>query len=210
MSDGKSIYHGSAEAMMPHFNAQGYHCDLHDNPADFVLDLLVDAGHHPDTLKKLHQAYEKSSTAKVSLSKPSCVDADIPHYRRQQQGAAARSFPTEVFYVAQRTLRNALRNPALFLCQIVVALTMGLLIGAVFYDLKTTTDPGVQNRLGAISFMVVSQIFSTVTALDPLLKERSLFIHVSGGRFVSPLPCLRVCRSTSVGTIEYQRSSLPS
>ena len=186
MSHGKSVYHGSTEAMMPYFNAHGYHCELHDNPADFVLDLLVDAGQQPDTLKTLHEAYE-TSAIKELFSKPSNADPDITNPRRQQQeGVAARSYLAEIFYVGQRTLRNALRNPALFLCQIIVALTMSLLIGLVFYDLKTTTDPGVQNRLGAISFMVISQIFSTVTALDPLLKERSLFIHVSEGHS-SPL-----------------------
>jgi ATP-binding cassette subfamily G (WHITE) protein 2 len=37
----------------------------------------------------------------------------------------------------------------------------------------------VQNRLGAIFFIVISQIFSNVTALEPFLKERVLFIHVS-------------------------------
>jgi ATP-binding cassette subfamily G (WHITE) protein 2 len=49
----------------------------------------------------------------------------------------------------------------------------------MFYDLKKTYDPGVQNRLGAIFFIVISQIFSNVTALEPFLKERVLFIHVS-------------------------------
>lgn len=186
MSHGKSIYLGTTEAMMPHFNALGYHCELHDNPADFVLDLLVDASQQPDRLKTLHEAYE-TSAMKELFSKPSQADTDITHQRcRKQEGAAARSFMAEIFYVGQRTLRNALRNPALFLCQIIVALTVSLLIGLVFYDLKMTTDPGVQNRLGAISFMVISQIFSTVTALEPLLKERSLFVHVSDGYF-SPL-----------------------
>lgn len=44
--------------------------------------------------------------------------------------------------------------------------------------MKTTTDPGIHDRLGAIFCIIVSQIFSTVTALEPLIKERALFIHV--------------------------------
>jgi ATP-binding cassette subfamily G (WHITE) protein 2 len=63
--------------------------------------------------------------------------------------------------------------------QTLVAIILSLLVGLVFYKMKNTTDPGIQNRLGAIFFMVVSQIFSTVTALESLLKERVLFIHVS-------------------------------
>jgi ATP-binding cassette subfamily G (WHITE) protein 2 len=76
-------------------------------------------------------------------------------------------------------MRNAIRNPELFLSQIVVAIILGFLVGLVFYDMQLTVDPGVQNRSGAIFFIAVNQIYSTVTALEPLLKERVLFIHVS-------------------------------
>jgi ATP-binding cassette subfamily G (WHITE) protein 2 len=92
---------------------------------------------------------------------------------------AAQSFQAEIFYVSQRTLRIALRNPAMALAQIVVSIMIALFIGLVFYDLKKTTDPGVQNRLGAIFFIVVNQIFNTMTAIEPLIQERVLFLHVS-------------------------------
>lgn len=60
-----------------------------------------------------------------------------------------------------------------------VTIILGLLVGVIFYEMDNTTDPGISNRLGAIFFIIVSQIFSTVIALEPLLKERVLFIHVS-------------------------------
>ncbi|CAF4830395.1 unnamed protein product, partial [Rotaria sp. Silwood2] len=82
------------------------------------------------------------------------------------------------FYLSQRTLRNAVRNPALALSQTLASIIIGLLAGLLFYELKKTTEPGVQNRLGAIFFIVISQIFSNLTALEPLIKERVLFIRV--------------------------------
>ena len=181
MLNGKSIYHGSVEEVMPHFSAQGYRCELHDNPADFILDLLIDASRDPKELQRLYDAHENSavSTAMKALLTQQSQNDTSAYYRRQQHGAVARPFTTETFYVAQRTLRNAIRNPVLFLSQILVSIIIGLLIGLVFYDLKKTIEPGAQNRLGAIFFMTVSQIFSTVTALEPLLTERALFIHVS-------------------------------
>jgi ATP-binding cassette, subfamily G (WHITE), member 2 len=181
MFNGKNMYHGPTGEMMPHSNAQGYQCELHDNPADFVLDLLIDASRNSEELKKLYDAYDNSTVLaamKMLLKKQSKIDATM-HDRRQPRGTTARSFTTETFYVAQRTLKNAFRNPILFLSQILVSIVLGLLIGLVFYDLKKTTEPGAQNRLGAIFFMIISQIFSTVTAVEPLLKERALFIHVS-------------------------------
>jgi ATP-binding cassette subfamily G (WHITE) protein 2 len=76
-------------------------------------------------------------------------------------------------------LRNVVRNPSLAFSQILASIIVGLLVGLLFYDLKKTTDPGVQNRLGAIFFIVISQIFSNMTALEALLKERVLFVHVN-------------------------------
>ncbi|CAF3699138.1 unnamed protein product [Adineta steineri] len=184
MCKGKNVYHGSASAMLPFFSDRGYQCELHDNPADFALDILIDASRNPDDLRKLNQAYRQSPmwSNVNSLSQREKGDDQFEKLRRKQQGAAARSLGVEIYYVSQRTLKNAIRNPALFLSQIVVAIILGLLIGLVFHDMKKTIDPGVQNRLGAIFFIIISQIFSTITALEPLLKERALFIHenVSG------------------------------
>jgi ATP-binding cassette subfamily G (WHITE) protein 2 len=42
MCNGKSVYHGSSEEILSYFSKQGYQCELHDNPADFVLDILID------------------------------------------------------------------------------------------------------------------------------------------------------------------------
>jgi ATP-binding cassette subfamily G (WHITE) protein 2 len=178
MCKGRSVYHGQTDGIIPYLGTLGHQCELYDNPADFALDVLIDASQTSETLEKLYSAYEKSdmyATMSV-LAKPKMTESNR-NYR--PDGEAARSFGTEVFYVAQRTLRNAVRDPSLFVSQIIVAIVIGLLVGLVFFDMKRTTDPGVQNRLGAIFFMIVSQVFSTVTALEPLLKERTLFIHVS-------------------------------
>ncbi|CAM4825163.1 unnamed protein product [Rotaria magnacalcarata] len=121
LSEGEMLYHGSAKNVLDYFSQQGYSCEPHDNPADFVIDVLIDAKENSVKMEKLKLAYESSSMNE---------------------------------YVINR-----------------------LLVGLVFFDLKKTTDPGVQNRLGVIFVIVVTQIFSTLTALEPLIKERALFIQ---------------------------------
>ncbi|CAF4072859.1 unnamed protein product [Rotaria magnacalcarata] len=184
MSKGKSVYHGSTENIIPYFKELGYECEEHDNPADFALDVLITASQKHDGINILHTAYvnsEMHTNINNLFTEATCDDRRERH-RRREQGAPARTFMMEIFYVSQRTLKNAIRNPALFLSQIVVAIVLGLLVGLVFNNMENSVDPGVQNRLGAIFFIIVSQIFSTVTALEPFLKERALFIHenVSG------------------------------
>jgi ATP-binding cassette subfamily G (WHITE) protein 2 len=184
MCQGQCTYHGPIKDVVSYFSTYDYQCEEHENPTDFVLDILIDASRTPDMLLRLHDTYKQSAmyadieeSAEHETSLKNIENAD----RRQGniEVEAAQSFQAEIFYVSQRTLRIALRNPAMALAQIVVSTMIGLLVGLVYYDLKKTTDPGVQNRLGAIFFIVVNQIFSTMTAIEPLIEERILFLHVS-------------------------------
>ena len=90
----------------------------------------------------------------------------------------SRLFAPDFFYVAQRTLRNAARNPGVLIWQGVVAIILSVLTGLLFPKLPVTIGAGVENRLKAIFFIVVIQVFSTSTALESFIGERPLFLHV--------------------------------
>jgi hypothetical protein len=90
----------------------------------------------------------------------------------------SRSYIDELYYVCIRTCRNTIRDPAMAASQIIIATLFALLTGLVFNQIQATVEKGVQNRLGVIFFIIINQIYSTVTALEPLVQERALFIHV--------------------------------
>jgi ATP-binding cassette, subfamily G (WHITE), member 2 len=144
---------------------------MYDNPADFALDTLI----------KLNEAYKMTSMHEKTLAlveQQSVVERRVEVFRCCGR-VRVRSIAAEIYYVAQRTLKNSIRSPQLFLAQIMISIIMGLLVGIVFFDLKKTTEPGVQDRFGTLFFIVMNQIFSTLSSLEPLLKDRTLFIHVS-------------------------------
>ncbi|CAF4157474.1 unnamed protein product, partial [Adineta steineri] len=179
MCNGRCVYNGLNASLLPYFQECGHICEDHDNPADFALDVLIKANEQKDYVDNLYNTYEQSEMHQNITSYLTGQEHanDLNNISRVEKGAPGRSFGMEIYYVSQRTLRNAIRDPALFLSQVVVSIVLGLLVGLVFYDMDNTIDPGIQNRLGAIFFIIVSQIFSTVTALEPFLKERALFIH---------------------------------
>ncbi|CAF3589834.1 unnamed protein product [Rotaria sp. Silwood1] len=182
MCKGRCVYHGSIKDVIPYFARHGYQCEPYENPADYVLDVLIDVSRKPEILIRLNNLYNITHvdlSVLVHRQDSSISHENIEHERRKYKVKAARSVGAEIFYLSQRTLRNAMRNPALALSQTLASIIIGLLVGLLFYDLKKTTEPGVQNRLGAIFFIVISQIFSNLTALEPLIKERVLFIHVA-------------------------------
>jgi ATP-binding cassette subfamily G (WHITE) protein 2 len=187
MCKGRCVYHGPAMGVVPYFSTYGYQCEPYDNPADYALDVLIDVSRTPETLTQLSNVYSTTYADIFALAhqQNSLNDNEnIEHERLKFKVEAARSLGSEIFYLSQRTLRNVVRNPALAFSQIIASIIIGLLVGLLFNDIKKTIDPGVQNRLGAIFFIVISQIFSNLTALEAFLKERVLFIHVSSSSVI--------------------------
>ncbi|CAF4135358.1 unnamed protein product [Adineta steineri] len=224
MCKGQIVYYDSPENVLPYFHKQGFARDPDDSPPDFLLDILLKANQD-------------------SLESKAKLDALVGHYRRtkvchkihieinqqirvasfnmanNKHKIAKKSIFKELYYISKRTVMNTYRNPLLFLSQIVVAVFVGLLIGLVFFNMAKTVDPGIQNRLGAIFMIVSSKILSTVTAIEPLVKERPLFIHevVSGYYrvptfFVAKLICdilpLRIVPSIIYSLIVYFMTGL--
>ncbi|CAF1226255.1 unnamed protein product [Rotaria sordida] len=180
MCKGRCIYHGSPRDVVSYFATHGYQCEQYDNPADYALDVLIDVSRNLDTLMRLNNIYNTTNANVLALHhiKESLTNNNnIEQERQKYKIEAARSIKAEIFYLSQRTLRNTVRNPALALSQTLVSIVIGLLAGLLFYNLKRTIEPGVQNRLGAIFFIILSQTLSNLTAIEPLISESALFIH---------------------------------
>ena len=197
MSKGRCVYHDSTAHVVSHLSKHGYPCEVHDNPADYALDVLIDIGDKPEVLALLSNTYNAAYAHACHSTRHRYhrnVKQRLEYDLRGLHVQAARSVGVELYYLSRRAFLNAVRNPALALLQIVVSIIIGLLVGLLFFDLKRTIEPGVQNRLGAIFFIIISQIFSNMTAIEPLVKERALFIHVNPPRVTNRTST----RSTSV------------
>jgi len=108
MSKGKCFYQGPANEMLTYFNTNGYQCEPHDNPADFALDVLIDVSSKCDDFQRLINIYGEVHAEKF-LSKTLKYTDELEQLRRKQTGRAARTFQTEIYFVAQRTLKNSIR-----------------------------------------------------------------------------------------------------
>ena len=59
LSAGHNIYLGPPIDVLPYFASNGYKCEEHDNPADFVLDVLIES--NDCSSNKLQTAYLHST-----------------------------------------------------------------------------------------------------------------------------------------------------
>ncbi len=213
MCKGRCVYHDTAKNVVPFFASHGYQCEQYDNPADYALDVLIDVSRKPESLTRLNDIYNSTHANALvlpHLEKSLPSNENIEQERRKYKIEAARSVGAEIFYLSQRTFRNSVRNPALALTQTIVSVVIGLLVGLLFYDLKKTIEPGVQNRLGAIFFIIMSQTFSNMTAIEPLISESVLFIHVGFFSESHRISYFMFFRSVQVVTTESSHFSLPN
>ncbi|UJR24825.1 hypothetical protein I4U23_006199 [Adineta vaga] len=206
LSGGYNIYLGSPLNVLSHFASLGFICEEHNNPADFVLDILIESSNHSSS--KFQTAYLQSNDKIEENQKISLLNSHT-----------SPTYTNELYYVAQRTFCNALRHPALAITQIISVIIYGLFTGLIFNQLERTIDPGVYNRFGAIFFIISCQALGAISALEPLIKERALFIHehVSGyyrvssfflAKLIIDLPLVHIIPCLIYATITYSLTDL--
>lgn len=57
--NGRCVYNGRVDAALQYFSALGFPCPLHQNPADFFLDLVSPGGKHANELADNYDALMK-------------------------------------------------------------------------------------------------------------------------------------------------------
>ncbi|XP_066549501.1 broad substrate specificity ATP-binding cassette transporter ABCG2 isoform X2 [Amia ocellicauda] len=96
--------------------------------------------------------------------------------RRMESITYATSFFTQLYWVTKRSFKNLIRNPQASVAQILRSIILGLFAGVIFFGAQL--DPtGLQNRVGSLFFVITSQGFSSVSAIETFIKEKKLFIH---------------------------------
>ncbi|CAM4863354.1 unnamed protein product [Rotaria socialis] len=231
---GHCIYHGPANDVLQFFTSIGFTCEQHDNPADFILDICqgdyrsallsteLSDTNKPDKNKSqlaqdLHNFYVQSSIytnmkKQIDSMNSLCNDSSI--VMRLKDRLPDKSRLHEIFYVSQRTLRNAFRNPGLIGVQTIMSVFLGILIGLIYMNTDRSMDTGLKNRIGAIFFIATNQVFSSLSALDIFIRERQLFQHENASGyyhvstyFISKLICdiipLRTIPSVLFSVIAY-------
>jgi hypothetical protein len=71
LAKGHIVYYGEAAKAMEHFEALGYPCPMHENPADFFIDLLTIDSTSPEltqsSTKRVERIIEASKTDAGSM-----------------------------------------------------------------------------------------------------------------------------------------------
>ncbi|KAL1249256.1 hypothetical protein QQF64_020261, partial [Cirrhinus molitorella] len=196
---GRMVYHGPAQDTLDYFSQNGYTCEPHNNPADFFLDVInghstavalnklydnkeLDQEQLNSFLKgiedRLVEEYKNSACYKETKSELEQIIKGQDYSTRPKSRTVtySTSFIHQFKCVLKRTFRNLMMNPQTSFAQVGVMIFLSLLVGAIFFGVKGNSS-GIQNRMGALFFIISNQCFSTMSSAELFITERKLFVH---------------------------------
>uniref|UniRef100_A0AAX7SV37 ABC transporter domain-containing protein n=1 Tax=Astatotilapia calliptera TaxID=8154 RepID=A0AAX7SV37_ASTCA len=161
--NGHQVYHGPARSALEYFSGIGYTCEPHNNPADFFLDVI----NGDSTAVVLNSGKTEERIVQGKKVVTTTPFRTITY---------TTGFFTQFRWVLKRTFRNLILNPQTSIAQVAVTILLALVVGALFFNVQNDSS-GIQNRTGALFFVVVNQCFSSLSAAELFIAERKIFTH---------------------------------
>ncbi|XP_005752693.1 broad substrate specificity ATP-binding cassette transporter ABCG2 [Pundamilia nyererei] len=200
--NGHQVYHGPARSALEYFSGIGYICEPHNNPADFFLDVINgDSTAVVLNSGKTEDPDQELDSESMSKSRRGIGEKLVEEYRNCQHFKETKAelerivqgkkvvtttpfrtityttgFFTQFRWVLKRTFRNLILNPQTSIAQVAVTILLALVVGALFFNVQNDSS-GIQNRTGALFFIVVNQCFGSLSAAELFIAERKIFIH---------------------------------
>lgn len=214
LSRGQMIYHGPTQHILPYFETLGFTCGEHENPADFILDVLttceksaskavavaMDTGPSTQLITADNDDDDVMIYGKTVNMADSYLQTDMYHLTQQQlqeiqqrlndnmnngkgRAAYARNIFWQSLVVTHRSLVSLFRHPMSLSFQVIIMIVFALIAGTVYFDLRgkevsqKSLENVIRDRVGAFFFMIMSQVFSNMSAVDLFIQRKALFIH---------------------------------
>jgi ATP-binding cassette, subfamily G (WHITE), member 2 len=119
-----------------------------------------DSTMYQDTVADIQREIQRLNDSPVSMT------GDVKEY--------ASSFPRQVRILAKRTFIQVIRNPMVTYVQLIQTVFIALLVGSIYFQIGD--DQGsIQDRVGALFFVMTNNAFSMIGSLNIFLQERDLF-----------------------------------
>ncbi|KAJ2579605.1 hypothetical protein GGH95_003018, partial [Coemansia sp. RSA 1836] len=186
LSQGRIVYFGPTATAIEYFAGIGYQCPMHENPADYFIDLMTLDYRSDDALAR------SKAQVKELADKFAEREAQLTTYSNSEKPSSAsgkgvelsgeldlprNNWFSEYSTLARRDWTNALRNVPFLMGQITQSVFMALLIGFMFFYLKMDSV-SVQNRLGVLFIVAVNATFPIVMPFLTLYyKERDIMVR---------------------------------
>ncbi|CAK9300247.1 unnamed protein product [Gordionus sp. m RMFG-2023] len=203
LSRGQLVFNGKADKSLDYFASIGFKCEIHNNPADYFLDLIegnaikytsngekkheTDENNNPKV--NLHTKYKESEYYRETLSKLDEIEKNIPEIKKENFFEHRNStmyhatFCQQLRIVSKRTVMNLYRNPQPIFVQSFTMMIYSFIVGTIYFNVDNSASFGLQNRQGAIFFIMMNQVFGNMSSIDMFMRVRVIYIHEATNGF---------------------------
>ncbi|KAJ2699964.1 hypothetical protein FB645_005146 [Coemansia sp. IMI 203386] len=190
LSQGRLVYFGPTSESIDYFASIGYQCPMHENPADYFVDLMTLDYRSEEALTKSKEQVNSlvdrfaEYTAQNSAGAGSEKQSVVSGYQTgngmavyQEDDMPRNNWFYEYSTLARRDWINASRNIPFMAGQGTQAVFMALLIGFMFFYLKHDAL-SINNRLGVLFIICVNATFPVIMPMLTLYyKERDIMVR---------------------------------
>eukprot|EP00903_Cladosiphon_okamuranus_P018818 g17309.t1 len=202
MGDGKIMYHGPREDIVPYFNGLGMSLPARKDEADWLVELTGDVGNDyrtdveagggrglikaPVTAQDFHTRWRESKEGKA-IDQELATEGERDQiewpmvYRKKYPGSWW--YHLKLCYNKKQML--LLRDKAYLKSQIVGAVVMGLIVGSIFFDLGLRD---ANAKFGLIFFSLLYLSMAGMAQIPPAIEQRGVFYKQSQQGFY-PTSC---------------------
>jgi ABC-type multidrug transport system ATPase subunit len=170
LSQGEVIFFGPINEVVPYFSSINFPCPQYDNPADHYMDVITIDPRSLEAQQKSQKRIETLSENYVTQKQPENLNKinRVNEYSKKESTLETvkthkyqATYWKELNILGGRAWKNFIRNKRLSIYAFIQTIFLALLIGGVFFGVNNGPT-GVQNRVGAIFFIILNQTFSTL------------------------------------------------
>jgi len=188
LDEGKMVYCGPPQSMIPHFASLGFIVNGNINPADEMLALIEE---NPD---KIHQfAHSITPSPEILANSLTSSTASMNEiWQAERSGeqmhypAYARSTFVQLAMVIKRGLQEMRNFSATAIARVILALVVSLIIGTMFLQIDNYQDD-VQLYSGIIFLIATFAGFMSFSALPGVYQSRPLFYYQKKNHYYRPV-----------------------
>jgi len=164
LAKGRLVYNGAANGAVDYFASVGYQCPPYTNPADFFIKLIhIDhtSKQSAERVEALMEAYTKSSLP-VQNRAIETIHVAIDPTMKGGKASSGQNVFGQMFLLAKRQFKDLVREPLKVRAQFGQTLFISILVGLIYLQISFDQE-AIQDRLGAMFFILTSQSLGAVT-----------------------------------------------
>eukprot|EP00027_Filamoeba_sp_ATCC50430_P011809 CAMPEP_0168578606 /NCGR_PEP_ID=MMETSP0413-20121227/21424_1 /TAXON_ID=136452 /ORGANISM="Filamoeba nolandi, Strain NC-AS-23-1" /LENGTH=655 /DNA_ID=CAMNT_0008612467 /DNA_START=81 /DNA_END=2048 /DNA_ORIENTATION=+ len=209
LSKGRVAYFGPANKAVDYFQSLGFQAPNHENPADFIVDVVTADPSDPVKTKQVDDILDKYENSEMFInlldklktlpevasrpdegSSKDLASRGSVNFKAAMGGEKMIEKASPLGQFIELTRRNTLvqgRNYWNFLGKIASAVGAALISGTCFWQLGKDQDE-VQERVNVINFIALFCTLSSLISLPQLINERLLYVRERANGTYGPSP----------------------